>query len=69
MKKIKACGNKVRYPNRKKAREARRRTPSGGHLNIYHCPWCGWYHLGHLPRDIRRGKTEKDVWLYRTGSR
>jgi hypothetical protein len=65
----KSCGNKIRYNNRKKAREARRRTPSPNSLNIYCCPACGWYHIGHMPEDVRRGTVSKDVWLAKTGSR
>ena len=65
----KACGTKRRYANRKAARAARRRTPSSDHLSIYYCPWCGWYHIGHLPKAVSQGKASRDAWLTKTGAR
>jgi len=62
-----ACVGKRRYNSRREARAHRNRLKGGGPLNIYLCPFCGCYHLGHMPRDIRRGKTGKDNWRRRRG--
>ena len=29
--------------------EAERHINGGPGMNAYHCPRCGWYHVGHLP--------------------
>lgn len=65
----KTCEGKRRYTTRKYARRARNATPSVGHLSIYRCEFCDFYHLGHMPDDVRRGDTDKDLWLRRTGAR
>lgn len=61
----KACKNKVRYDSRSEAKKARRRTPSSGHLTIYPCPFCDFFHLGHLPIAVRRGELDKQDWRNR----
>lgn len=42
-----ACGRKTRYGNRANAmRVARRRMAMGvPYLRVYHCPYCGGWHL------------------------
>lgn len=54
---------KVGYSTRKKAREVRTRMPDGKGLNIYRCPECAWYHLGHLPQRVKNGEVDKADWL------
>lgn len=45
-----ACGAKIKYDNPLKATKAvynlEVKTP-GDTLEPYHCPWCGFYHVGH----------------------
>ena len=45
-----ACGQKIRYDNPVKATKAAYnlevKTP-GDTLEPYHCPFCGFYHVGH----------------------
>lgn len=41
------CEGKVRHVSRRAARSARKHYPSGpGHLTVYVCPHCGFFHLG-----------------------
>ena len=61
---------KVQYDTRAQAKAARRktyatRTERDGPLNIYRCTYCGFYHLGHMPPEVRNGTTDKDEWLER----
>lgn len=64
-----SCVGKQRYITKSDARGARRRTPgNGGSLHIYRCTFCGFYHLGHLPVDVLRGRTEKPEWKRRRGA-
>lgn len=60
-----ACRGKQRFPNKRVARAARRRTISDGHLNIYACPFCDAYHLGHLPKVIVAGELSRADWRQR----
>jgi hypothetical protein len=41
----------------------------GHELNVYRCDSCTGYHVGHMPREVRRGELDKDVWLERTPKR
>jgi len=42
------CEGKVPHPDRRSARRSRNATRGGaGHLTIYPCPWCGYFHIGH----------------------
>lgn len=41
------CHGKVRHTDRRAARRARNDTRGGGHLRIYQCPHCHYFHLGH----------------------
>lgn len=50
---------KISYYSRREARRARRRFPSGGHLNIYWCAQHRALHLGHLPPIVIRGLRSK----------
>jgi len=53
------CGGKRRYPNRRTAQAAAKQTP-GAHMTAYRCPhWPGWWHLGHMPRSVVRGREAK----------
>jgi len=40
------CGRKKQYANKALARDAREKTGDLT-LEIYHCPICGKYHMGH----------------------
>jgi hypothetical protein len=51
-----ACGRKVRLPTRAAAERARQAMEAKhpGHLfDVYSCPWCGSFHLGHTVRRRR----------------
>lgn len=57
---------KRQYRTKRHARRARNQTPNtrdGGAMGIYRCDDCGYYHLGHKPRDVARGTLSKDEWL------
>lgn len=49
----KACKGKIRHPSRAEAqvqmREAIRARRAGGYLNVYPCPFCRGFHVGHKP--------------------
>ena len=64
-----SCTGKRRYSDRKRAKSARGRTrqhdSSKGRLNVYRCDFCGFFHLGHLPPEVRNGEVDKREW--RTG--
>jgi hypothetical protein len=53
-----ACKGKVRHEDQATAqRELGRLARSKGsmniaHLNVYHCRWCGAWHVGHTPARI-----------------
>ncbi len=56
-----ATTGKRGYTSRRDARKARGGTPSeGSPLTIYRCESCARYHLGHMPRAVRRGEIEKN---------
>lgn len=55
-----SCGSKVRHKTAEFALLALRHT-RGRDLNVYHCKFCGGYHVGHMPAWIRakiRGRLE-----------
>jgi len=60
----KTCATKTRYPSRRFARKGRRFASGMGqiHLHIYRCPYCDWFHLGHLPKAITSGLLDKTLW-------
>lgn len=56
------CDGKRTYPSRRVAKAAAKTTP-GRHMSAYQCAH-GWgWHLGHLPKTVRRGTWPKDWWL------
>lgn len=60
----KSCATKTRYPSRRVARKGRRYASGLGqrHLHIYRCPYCFWFHLGHMPKAITSGLLDKTLW-------
>lgn len=52
----KECGSKVRHPDQPAAiRAANSLRRTGTHwVNTYRCKWCGGWHVGHLPGNLRR---------------
>lgn len=56
-KKQRMCGRKVGHPNRDAARTARFafQRAYGERLEIYQCPYCRLWHLGHSYRNHKRG--------------
>jgi len=50
------CG-KVAYPTKAAAKVARRRLHPGEAMSVYRCG-C-WWHLGHLPANVRTGDTDR----------
>lgn len=50
------CG-KIRYLSRKDARQVARSLSRAG-LNAYEC--AGYWHLGHLPPIVRRGRATRE---------
>lgn len=47
-----ACDGKRRYPDRSAANSAiwHQRARWTARMNAYHCPHCGYYHIGHTPK-------------------
>lgn len=40
-----------------------RKEPGGKGLCAYACSDCSYFHVGHLPKDVRRGKvTRQDIY-------
>lgn len=44
-----ACGNKIRHESMVKATKISylMEQRNGELVEPYHCPWCGYYHVGH----------------------
>lgn len=61
----KSCAQKVRFQTRGEAKKARSHTRGSGPLSVYPCLFCGFFHLGHLPKEIRRGEVDKREWRAR----
>lgn len=57
------------YVTRKNARRARQQFGNGHELNVYRCPHGEHYHIGHLPKSVRRGEYDKAEWLDRATRR
>lgn len=61
-----ACTGKIRYFDKSGARKARRhmmaRGKVKGKLSAYICEFCGFYHLGHMPKAVRTGELDKGEW-------
>lgn len=54
------CRGKRTYANShaaKKAGKQAQTTNGGGRLLTYRCNWCGYYHLGHRPYQLRKKKS------------
>ncbi len=51
----KACIGKIRYSSQEEAgRHAGAATRMyQTYLTAYHCQWCGGYHIGNPPREVR----------------
>lgn len=47
---------KVPYRSRQEARKAIRMMPAEKGLREYRCPDCDDWHVGHMPRSVRRGR-------------
>lgn len=45
------CTGKRQFRTKAHAKKFRRRAPhlNHGDLDIYRCPWCSAYHIGHKP--------------------
>ena len=59
----KMCDGKKQYFSEKSALIAMNMVkdhclPMGGPLSVYICPFCGWWHFGHIPWDVQ--STEGD---------
>lgn len=54
------------YPTRKLARQGRAQLVNGNTLNVYRCEVCQGYHIGHMPKQVRRGQLAKETWLERS---
>ena len=58
-----ACrSRKLQFDTRRAARRAARRMHDSA-LNVYRCPECGWFHIGHLPQRVRNGEVDKAAWI------
>jgi hypothetical protein len=49
------CGKRT-YKDRKRARNAAKTRHPGEHLGAYACPEGDGWHLGHLPKDVVKGR-------------
>lgn len=55
----KACSNKHRFNTSKQATDAlfsfKRRKSDDSFLTVYNCQFCGGFHYGHTPANVRQG--------------
>lgn len=60
-----ACGTKKKFVTQEAALiEIRRRISAtkgamGGRLAAYHCTFCGQYHIGHPPANVRQSMADR----------
>ncbi|WP_280273426.1 hypothetical protein [Nocardia wallacei] len=52
---------KRRYRSRKAAKQAVHIVP-GTRMSAYECVAAPGFHIGHLPRSVRRGETSRDAY-------
>lgn len=58
---------KILYATRRAAKSALRRLHPGEHMSPYACPaGLPGYHVGHLPRVVRKGNTDRRDYYGRT---
>jgi hypothetical protein len=56
-----AAHGKALFPDRRSARQARRAAWHGERMAAYRCDaHAGYWHLGHLPSDVRQGVCTRD---------
>lgn len=56
----KQCAGKVKHPTEQAAIAAMVRTAPTG-LAVYRCAFCGAYHVGHMNRRQRQGRSARKV--------
>lgn len=50
------CDGKVPFRTKPAAKHARADAERhAGRMDIYRCPWCNFWHLGHKPYRVTRG--------------
>lgn len=53
-----ACQGKIRFTVKRAAKRARReREQQIGRMDVYRCPFCHHWHLGHRPARPRKNNT------------
>lgn len=52
---LRTCTSKVRHASAVKAHKVMERSPYRKILDVYHCKFCGLYHIGHKTNH-RKGK-------------
>ncbi|MEV6633901.1 hypothetical protein AB0M54_24430 [Actinoplanes sp. NPDC051470] len=62
------CG-KVSFVSRKDARRGARRAVDGERPRAYRCPTSPYWHLGHLPEDVRRGVIDREEYVEKLDGR
>lgn len=57
----KACEGKQRHDTREQANAHKNNLIRKGNvlLEVYLCPWCNKYHVGHRPRGRKRSRRKK----------
>lgn len=50
------------YGTRKVAKRTLRRVHQGARMQAYRCGHCGFFHVGHIPDDVRSGVFDKADW-------
>lgn len=50
------------YTSKRAARHQRRVVDPAATMNVYQCGDTGYYHFGHVPRDVRIGKITRGEW-------
>lgn len=58
--------SKIAYQSREMARAGARRHSQGEQLRPYRCETCALWHVGHLPRAVRRGDVTADEYYGRS---
>lgn len=60
---------KQAYTTKRAARHQRRVVDPASTMNVYECGDTGYFHFGHVPRDVRTGKITRAEWLGRIARR
>ncbi len=53
-----SCIGKTKHESAAKAWQEKKRTNAGGKIDVYKCPFCSFYHIGHSNQGIKPGRVK-----------